>query len=172
MKSILLCLLSLSLVSCTTTYAGEKIISKVGYIDLQRLVNESKMGQSAKKEIQSLRVKKEKAIEIKMNEINKLKDLLNDSQSNLDINDKREKTEELQKIYKEYQRLVEDAKEDIAREDRELVALILDKADGVLKDVAKKEKYTIIVKDPNAIGYLDPSVDITEKVLDALNRIR
>jgi len=36
--------------------------------------------------------------------------------------------------------------------------------------VAKKKKFVIILKDPNAIAYLDPKVDITDLVLKALNR--
>ena len=73
-------------------------------------------------------------------------------------------------MYKEYQRLVADAKEDITREDRQLVAIILEQANDILKKVAKKKKYGIILKDPNAIGYLDPDVDITDLVLKELNK--
>ena len=39
-----------------------------------------------------------------------------------------------------------------------------------MKKVAKKYKYTIIIKDPNAVGYLDPDVDITDKVIKELNK--
>jgi len=144
--------------------------AKVGYIDLQRLVNESKMGQAARQEIQKLRKKKEKIVEEKLNQINILKQFINDQGDKMGADAKREKIKELQKNYKEYQRMVEDAKEDITREDRELVAFILDKADGVLKKVAKKEKFSIIIKDPDSIGYLDPDVDITDKVLKALDK--
>ena len=35
-------------------------LAKVGYINLQRLVNESKMGQDARKDIESLRKKKKR----------------------------------------------------------------------------------------------------------------
>ena len=38
------------------------------------------------------------------------------------------------------------------------------------KKVAKRNGYTIILKDPNAIGYLDPAVDITDEVLKELNK--
>ena len=84
--------------------------------------------------------------------------------------EKQDKVETLKKLYKDYQRMVADAKEDISREDRELVALILKKADSVLKKIAKKKKFSIILKDPNAVGYLDPDVDITDLVLKELNR--
>jgi outer membrane protein len=143
---------------------------KVGYINLQRLVNESEMGQSAKLEIQKLRSERERAVAGKLQEINRLKEILNDKNKKLSAAERRDKLEALQKAYKEYQRMVADAREDITREDRELVSIILNKADGVLKKVAKQKKYTIILKDPNAIGYLDPEVDITDDVLKELNK--
>ncbi|MEE8431795.1 MAG: OmpH family outer membrane protein, partial [Candidatus Desulfatibia sp.] len=88
----------------------------------------------------------------------------------LPARERRDKVELLQKMNKDYQRLVADAKEDIAREDRQLVALILEKANDILKSVAKKKKYTIILKDPKTIGYLDPAVDITDLVVKELNK--
>jgi len=143
---------------------------RVGYINLQRLVNESEMGQAAKQNILKLRKEREQAIAAKLQEINRLKEIINAKDSKLSAAERRDKMEAFQKAYKEYQRIVADAKEDISREDRELVSIILDKADGVLKKVAKKQKYAIILKDPNAVGYLDPEVDITDEVLKELNK--
>ena len=88
----------------------------------------------------------------------------------MDPADKRDKIQDLNRTSKDYQRLLADAREDIASEDRGLVAFILEKADSVLKSVAKKNNYSIILKDPNAIGYLDPGVDITDEVLKELNK--
>jgi outer membrane protein len=143
---------------------------KVGYINLQRLVNESNMGKAAKQEIVKLRKAKEKAAVNKLNEVNRLKKEVETKGAKMALNKKQEVIESLQKAYKEYQRLLADAREDITREDRQLVAIILKKADGVLKAVAKRKKYTIILKDPKAVGYLDPKVDITNAVLKALNK--
>jgi len=162
----IVCCIFLSLAFCTATYAAEK----VGYINLQRLVNESKMGKAAKMEIRKLRKEKEEAIAVKLGEFNKLKQVINKKGDKMSPREKRGKIEALKRAYKDYQRLMADAKEDILIEDRELVAIILEKADGVLKKVAKKKRYTIILKDSNAIGYLDPSVDITDDVLKELNR--
>jgi len=143
---------------------------KVGYINLQRLVNESEMGQAARAEIHKLRKQREQAIAAKLKEINRLKEIINAKDSKLGAAERREKLEAFQKAYKDYQRMVADAREDITREDRQLVSTILEKADGVLKKVAKEQKYTIILKDPNAVGYLDPEVDITDEVLKELDR--
>ncbi|MBC8433655.1 MAG: OmpH family outer membrane protein [Desulfobacterales bacterium] len=156
----------LALVWCTSSFAAEK----VGYINLQRLVNESQMGKDAKADILKMRQTKQAVLDNKLADINKLRDFINQKGDKLVAGDRRDKVELLQKMYKDYQRLVADAKEDITREDRELVAIILEKANDILKNVAKNKKYGIILKDPNTIGYLDPDVDITDLVLKELNK--
>ncbi len=163
---VIACCIVLGLVWCASSYAAEK----VGYINLQRLVNESKMGKEAKDDILKMRQTKQAVVDNKLSDINKLREFINQKGDKLPALERRDKVELLQKMYKEYQRMVADAKEDITREDRELVAIILQKANDILKDVAKNKKYGIILKDPNAIGYLDPDVDITDLVLTELNK--
>jgi len=143
---------------------------RVGFINLQRLVNESAMGKTARADIEKMRSEKEAMLKNKLKEVNDLKDLLNKEGAKMDAATKRDKVQALYRANKEYQRLVDDAKEDITNEDKELVAIILQKADDVLKKVAKNKKFAIILKDANAIGYLDPSVDITDDVLKELNK--
>jgi len=151
---------------CATSLAADK----VGYIDLQRLVNESKAGKAAIADIQNLRREKEAIIADRSAQIKKLNEFIDEKGATLAPREKRQKTDELQMLYKDYQRLVADARDDINREDRELVSIILEKADSVLQQVAQKGNYAIILKDPKAIGYLDPSVDITDEVLRELNK--
>ncbi len=160
------CCVCMLLVFSTVSFAQDK----VGYINLQRLVNESTMGKTARAEIEKLRSEKETLLRNKLKEINDIRELINKEGDKMDAAIRQEKTRALNKASKEYQRLAEDAKEDLTNEDNELVAIILQKADGVLKSVAKSKKYTIILKDANAIGYLDPSVDITDDVLKELNK--
>lgn len=154
-------------VSC---FSSALAADKVGYINLQRLVNESKMGKDAKKNIDKLRKEKESVLNFKLKEINSLKEHIRSNSDKMDAREKRDKTDALKVLYNDYQKLLNDAKEDIVSEDRELVSIILKKADPILKKVAKKRNYTIILKDPNAIGYLDPDVDITDEVLKELNK--
>lgn len=143
---------------------------KVGYINLDRLVKESNMGKAAMENISRLRKEKQGMINQKLQTINEIKINLESEADLLKDQEKKDRVEELNTMIKEYKRIVADAKEEIAKEDRELVAQILKKADGALKKVAKKNKFTMILKDPNAIGYLDESVDITEDVLKELNK--
>jgi outer membrane protein len=143
---------------------------RVGYINLQRLVNESKMGKAAKNDIMELRNEREAALKAKLKELNDLKAQIDKEGDNMDTAEKRDKVQAFNREYKEYQRDLSDAREEITNEDRQLVSTILKEADGVLKKVAKKKGFAIIIKDPNAVGYLDPSVDITDEVLKELNK--
>ena len=143
---------------------------RVGYIDLKRLVNESDMGKAAKTNLVKLKEERESDLKEKLKEIEELKSDIDKSSDALDSDEVRINNQKLNRLVKEYKRLEEDAKEDLAIGDRELVADILKEANDALKKVAKKKKYTIILKDPNVLGYLDPDVDITDAVLKELNK--
>ena len=143
---------------------------KVGYINLEQLVKESVMGKAAMADLEQLTKEKQSAAQKHLTDINNLKLDLKNNSDTLKEQERKDRLDELNELIKTYKRMVADAKEEIAKENRELVAKILKKADGALKKVAKKEKYTMIVKDPNAIGYLDPSVDITDQVLKEFNK--
>lgn len=170
MKTVLRTLSICSLIFFLAGSVSFAANNKVGYINLQRLVNESKMGKAAREDIQKLRKEKERVVAAKLNRINRLRNDISTNAASMSATEKQDKLEALKKLYKEYQRMVADAKEDISREDRQLVALILKKADDVLKKVARKKRFSIILKDPKAIGYLDPNVDITDLVLKELDK--
>ena len=150
------------------TTAGPR--QKVGYINLQRLVNESRMGQTARNDFQKMRQEKEALVAAKLREVNAIRKLIEKTGDKMSPQEKREKQLALQKTNKEYQRMVADVKEDILLEDRELVSIILQKADEILNKVAKRLNYAVILKDATAIGYLDPGVDITDEVIKELNK--
>ena len=106
----------------------------------------------------------------KLREVNGLRELISREGAKMPSAERRAKMEEYQKALRDYQRLVADSRDDIVREDRELVAIIIEKADSIVKEGAKRNKYSIVLKDPNAVGYLDPEVDITNEVLKELNK--
>jgi len=144
--------------------------TKVGFVNLNRLVKESKMGQKATESLNVLRQNKEADIREKVKEINAIKLELESGVDDLKLEDKKDKVDDLNALVKEYKRMQADAKEEIEKQNRDLVAEILKKADGILKSIAKKKGFGIILKDPKAVGYLDPDLDITDDVLKALNK--
>ncbi len=150
--------------------ASAKSKYKVGYINLKRLVKESGMGKTALKEIEALGQEKEKEAVEKLRKIKQIQSEIDND--NTQLAEKRDKVKQLQNFNKNYKRFIADSKEEITQKDRELVALILKNADEIIKAVAKKGGYSLIIKDSNVLGYLDPKVDITDDVLKKLNARR
>jgi len=154
------------LMLCVSCFADDT----VGFINLKKLLYDSQVGKEAIQDYMALRQKKEKAIAAKQKEFNDLKQALDQGGSKMKDSERAEKMDRLRKLGREYERMVEDAKKDLQDEDRELINVVFSKADRALKIVAQKKGYAIILKDPNAMGYLDPRVDITADVIKELNR--
>ena len=43
------------------------------------------------------------------------------------------------------------------------------RADAIMRTIADQRGFTIVLTDPEAIGYVDPAVDITDEVIKALD---
>lgn len=165
MKKLVTLVIAAILLFCVNSYAAE-----VGFINVQKLVSGSEMGMKATAEIEKLKDKENVRINSRRDELEKLKDTFKaDSQDkDADREELRVLIDKIQIKEKEFKRLVDDAKEMLAKKDRELVIEILLKADPILKDIAKKKGYSVILRDRNALAYLDPKVDITDEVIAKL----
>lgn len=155
---------------CISAYAEDK----VGYINVQRTVSETNLGKEARAQIEKLTTQRNKEIEEKNKELESLNNklLAERQKKNPDLSKIRELIDEIQQKDKELKRFVADAREELTKMDRELANEILQKADPVLREIAKKRGYSIIIKDPNALAYLDSKVDITEEVIKELNKLK
>lgn len=153
---------------------AKRSIEKIGYINVQQIVAKSDIGKEAREKLAKLKGTKNAQLKEIAAEIENLSDQIKKERQKKEINQEKMKglIESIQETNKKYQRFVADAKEAIAKLDRELVAEILKKANPVLKRIVDKEKYTIIIKDAGSLAYIDPSKDITDEVVKGLNKIK
>lgn len=168
MKKTVIVAIAMVLLFCVNSYAADK----VGFINVQKLVSGSKMGKKATAEIQKLKDSENEKINKRRTEIDELNNKFKAESRKKDVNQSGLKLliEEIQLKDKEYKRLVADAREMLAKKDRELVVEILLKADPILKKIAKKKGYSIILRDRGTLAYLDPAVDVTDEVIKKLDR--
>jgi len=144
----------------------------VGFINVRRLVMESEIGKKAQAELVALHKKKQEQVAVKMNELNKMKQDLNDRWTSLTPVQQFEITQDYQRAVRHYERLMEEVREDLEAEDRVLVQRVLAEAEGVVISVARQRNFTVILKEPSVLGFLDPAVDITNDVIRELNKRR
>jgi outer membrane protein len=169
-KKVMVFVMASVLLLCLNSYAADK----VGFINVKKLVTDSAMGRKATAEIVKMKDAEDAVISQKRAEFEELngKFIAERQKKDVDQSSLKIMIEELQMKEKEYKRLVADAREMLEKKARELVVSILLKADPVLKEIANKKGYTMILRDPGALAYLDPEVDITDEVIEKLNKLK
>jgi outer membrane protein len=113
--------------------------AKIGLINIQKIVMESKAGKEARS-----------AFEIE----------LGGKRSILQVRE-----QEVAKEVKELQRLKQDLEDDLKRKDRELSSKMLKDIFEVTQKVGQEKQFTIIMQSGPQIIYRDKAIDITDEVL-------
>ena len=143
-------------------------ITKIGYIDLQSVIKNSKAGKAAKASFESEFKKKRLIIENKAKILAKEEqDFINQAPL-MDYDAKKRRAEAIQHKKKELARLRDDFREELQKKDFELTQQILKELESVIKTIGSKEGYLLIVeKTESGVIYGSDEVDITQKVITA-----
>jgi len=143
---------------------------KIGYVDMQRALNQSVIGQEAKKLITGEVDKMHKALEGRQKELNKLREDLEKRGGVMNESVRREKEKEYQAKLRDVQRMQRDFEEDIRRRDREMSDKVLRDLAGIVQKIGEEGKYSVILEgNQPAIVYISKGLDLTEEVIKRAN---
>jgi len=141
---------------------------KIGYIDLQKVIRDSKAGKSAKVAFENEFKTKKQIIDNKANILAQEKQDFISQSPLMDDAARSRKAEEIQQNEKELTRLRDDFREELQKKDFELTQKILKELEGVIKVIGDKEGYSLIIeKTESGIIYGGDDVNITQKVITA-----
>ena len=152
----------------TFAFAGAPAFAefKLGFVNGQRVVNESPQAKKAKQKL-------EKEFEKRDQELQQLAKRLQSMQENLEKNgvtmaesERRTKEREFNDLNRDFQRKQREFREDLNLRQNEEMATSFERANRVIKDYAMKKKYSLIVQEA---VYFDPAIDITEDIIKALS---
>jgi len=139
---------------------------KLGFVNGQRVVNESPQAKRAKQKL-------EKEFEKRDQELQQLSKRLQSMQESLEKNgvtmaesERRNKEREFNDLNRDFQRKQREFREDLNLRQNEEMAAIFERANKVIKQIAEAEKFDLIVQEA---VYFSPRIDITEKVVKALS---
>lgn len=142
--------------------------TKIGYIDLQKALNESEAGKEAKASFNKRVEELQKVLDEKQNELKKLQEELEKQKGLLTTEAKGEKEKVYQQKLKDVQRFAKDSQEELQQKDAELTKKILKDLREVIKKIGTDEGYTIILeKGDSLVLFAAEGVDITDKVIKA-----
>src|SRR5262249_29719958 len=120
--------------------------TKVGFIDLQRTLQETKVGKQAKAKLEAQKNEKQKQVNEKKDLLKKEADELDKQRVVLKPDAVAKKEKELQDEYVQLQQLFMQLQQDLAKQEAQLTRDIFGKAATIIESIAKRDGYTMIVE--------------------------
>ncbi len=143
--------------------------TKLGYVDLQKVLNLSNAGKSAKEQLSEKVKKYQEDINKKQEELKKLKEVLEKQSVVLSEKARGEKEKDYQQNLKEFQRMTKDAQEDLQAKDEELTKRILGDIEKLVQDFGRRNGYTFIFIRNESMLFADDKADLTDEILKIIN---
>ncbi len=167
MKKIIFFMVVLSLFAFNTHGAELKI----GYVDLNRALNESDQGKEAINALEKMVKARQVIIDEKGREIEKVNEEILKLSSVLTPEGKREKEEQRKKLLRNYKRMVKDSQEEVQKKQVELMQKILTDLRKIVTRIGEKEGYIAVFEVADSgILYMPSKLDLTEEVIKRFNK--
>jgi outer membrane protein len=136
---------------------------KIGMVDMQKILRESKNSQKVRIAFMKDVEKKQAAIVAKEGAIRKLEEEFKGLGSG-DLEARKVKGEQIKHEMRELQYLREDAEGELKRKEMEITQKVIGEIMQVVRNYARSERFTIIL-DRMAVITAEESIDITGKIL-------
>lgn len=144
---------------------------KIGVVDLIKALNESDAGKRARTDLETMLKSKETAIEDKKKGIDKLKSDLEKQASIMSADARKSKEAELERLVRDYQRMVADSQAEFKKLENELTDEIMKDIFTVIAKLGDEKGYDLILPDGSTL-YKGKAVDITDLVIKKLNELK
>ncbi len=140
--------------------------SKLGFVSLDRILRDSTPAKAAQSKLEAEFSKRQKDLQDASNRLKATADKLDKDAPVLSEGDRARRQRELADLDKDFQRRQREFNEDINQRKNEELASVVERANKVIRQIAEGEKYDIVFQDA---VYVNPRIDITDKVLKTLN---
>ena len=145
------------------TFAGEL---KIGYVSAERILRDSVPAKAAEQKLSQEFAKRGKDLQDMDTKLKATADKLDKDSPILSDAERTKRQHELQDVDREFQRKRREFQEDLNQRKNEEFQNLLERAQKIVKQLAEQEKYDLILQDALYVG---PQIDITDKVLHALD---
>lgn len=141
--------------------------SKVGFVSTERIFREAAPAKAAQTKIEQEFSRREKELQEMAGRLKSMSEKLDKEAAVLAETDRIKRQRDLADLDKDFQRKQREFREDLNQRRNEELAIVLERTNKVIKQIAEAEKYDIVFQEA---VYASPRIDITDKVLKALNK--
>ncbi|MDA8388458.1 MAG: OmpH family outer membrane protein [Nitrospiraceae bacterium] len=167
--AVMMFLAAMAVGARTAMAASQGAGAKIGFVDLQRALNESNAGKAAKTELQALMTQMQKAIDKKIARTEALKAELGKQSLVLSPAAKKAKQAEIDKLTKETRDLINSSNVEMQKKRQMKEVAILKQIKSVIDDIGSKEHYLVILP-ADVILYSKGGSEVTDEVISRLNQ--
>jgi outer membrane protein len=139
---------------------------KIGYVNSDRVLREAAPAKAAQAKLETEFSKRERELTEVGTRLKAAGDKLDKDAPTLSEAERTRRQRDLIDQDREFQRKRREFQEDLSQRKNEELATVVDRANKVIKQIFETEKYDLVLQEAVFAG---PKVDITEKVIKALN---
>lgn len=143
---------------------------KIGYVDVQRALNEVEDGREAKAKLKREFDEKQRVLDQKQEELRVMKDEIDKQGPLLTAEAKQDKLNDLQKKMMELQQMYMNMQKDLQGREGEVTKGIFERMNRVLNVIAEEENYSIILeRNESSILFARSHMDLTNELIRKYN---
>jgi outer membrane protein len=139
---------------------------KIGYVNSERILREAQPAKAAQAKLEAEFSKRQKELGDLGARLKAAADKLDKDAPTLSETERNRRQREIVEQDRDFQRKQREFQEDLTQRKNEELASVVERANRVIKQIFDQEKYDLILQD--AVHW-SARVDITKKVIDALN---
>jgi outer membrane protein len=156
-----------ALVSAAPARAAEV---KLGYVDLQRALNEIEEGKTAKASLKREFDQKQKLLDEKQAEFNRLRGEFEKQASVLAEGPRKERQEDLDRRFLDLQSTFAQLQKELSERERDLTRGIFDKMGVIIRETAEAEGFTVVLeRNDSGLLYAPAALDLTNELIRKYN---
>lgn len=169
MLNTLRCVVSLALAGFMFAMLAQSAFAadlKIGYVDMQKAIQETSAGKQAKKDLEKEFNSKKAELQKKEGDLKKMDEDLRKKATALSDEVRNKKMQELQGEAMKFQREVGESQMNIQKKERELTQPILEKLQAALDKIGKEGGYTMILeRGEQSVLWAKKDLDLTDAIV-------
>lgn len=154
-------MVALALFAVAGVLPAQAAPERVGVVDMQRAVSESKEGRAARAEVLKRTEQYNAELKALLEQIEGLKSDLKKNGSTLSAEQRGEKEQQLQQKGRDFQKRQRDAQEELKQLESDRVNTIVKRLGVLLGKIGDEEGYAVILDQAVGVRYLSKAVDMT-----------
>ncbi|NBP26283.1 MAG: OmpH family outer membrane protein [Betaproteobacteria bacterium] len=160
-------LASLSLVACLFPLSqGSAQEVRIGVVSIERILRDSAPAKLSQQKLEQEFAKREKQIQESANKFKEITNKLERDAAVMPESERQKRQREVGELERDLQRRQREFREDLNQRRNEEIAVVVERANRVIRQIAEAEKFDIIFQEA---VYASSRIDITDKVIRALN---